>query len=368
MWTRWTMRHGFKVPVLVLGFLLVACQATPTRDQDATPDATSTAGGAAPSPGETEQQGELERLYEEAQAEGSFEFWGAEDTELMEEVFAAFRERYPGIEPSHTQLGPVEVTQQALAAAAAGQPPPADILNINLLQGGDVLVGEGILNEDPDWDSYGIPEEIQSAAGGLITQIGPYGLAYNTDLVNEADMPTTWEDLVDPQWEGQLSLDPRGPPWNILVVEWGEDQTLDYLDRLIQTVDPVIIRGSTAGLTNLIAGETSIRPAFLHEVRGFQEEGAPIDWVWVDPVPVEGSSWYLAEEAENPNAAKLFMIWFASEEAQDIQFELTHRRNVISADIPDGFETVQTETLDDIELARSVTTRLTEMLGPEDEG
>ena len=39
--------------------------------------------------------------------------------------------------------------------------------------------------------------------------------AYNTDLVSEEDAPRTWDDLLDPRWNGQIVMTDPGSSGSI---------------------------------------------------------------------------------------------------------------------------------------------------------
>ena len=38
------------------------------------------------------------------------------------------------------------------------------------------------------------------------SNISPYGIVYNTELVSEAEAPKTWQDLLDPKWKDQVAI------------------------------------------------------------------------------------------------------------------------------------------------------------------
>ncbi|WP_255343598.1 extracellular solute-binding protein [Geomicrobium sp. JCM 19039] len=66
------------------------------------------------------------------------------------------------------------------------------------------------------------------------------GFAYNPDLVSEDELPQTWEDLLDPRWEGELQMpNPAASGTATLLVlsqllEMGEEEGWAYFDELVQ--------------------------------------------------------------------------------------------------------------------------------------
>ena len=62
-------------------------------------------------------------------------------------------------------------------------------------------------------------------------------LMYNTDLIDEEDVPTTIEELANPEYEGQFAITRGGNGSMIghvsaLRNEWGDDRTLEWLNAI----------------------------------------------------------------------------------------------------------------------------------------
>lgn len=115
----------------------------------------------------------------------------------------------------------------------------------------------------------------------------------NMDVINERglDEPTCYEDLLDPQYQGLISMsNPKtsGTGYMFLlslVNEWGEDEALDYFDKLSENI--LAFESSGSGPVNkLITKEVAIGFGMIsHAVQQineganlkilFFEEGAP---------------------------------------------------------------------------------------------
>jgi iron(III) transport system substrate-binding protein len=341
-----------------------ACTGT-ASSPSATPAAASQpapaeSGSAAPEP----SAAAIDALYERAKAQGKFEFWGGEDAEHMQQFFELFATKYPGVTPTHVQIPPEEVAQKLLTEVAVGQSVTPDLFNCNLDLMADILA-KGLVNQDPGWTALQVDNELIDPVGGISSQIAAYGLAYNTNMFKAADMPTTWEGLIDPKFEGKLSLDPRGNPFNILAAGWGKDQTVDYVTRLLATTKPVIIRGATAGLTSIGAGETGLRPSIAAEFKQFSETGAPVGFVWLNDIPVKSTYWYVATGAKNPDAAMLFAYWFAtSPEANQLQEKLAFRSNALPDDVPADARKIPQKTVEDYALGADTIKTISPLLSP----
>ena len=63
-----------------------------------------------------------------------------------------------------------------------------------------------------------------------------YVVAYNSDLVSRADVPRSYEDLLDPKWTGRLGISASqdgGPAWlGAMLATRGDRDGWDYLTRL----------------------------------------------------------------------------------------------------------------------------------------
>ena len=71
-----------------------------------------------------------------------------------------------------------------------------------------------------------------------------------------------------------------------------------------------------------MAGEFPLVIAYAHTIHRYTSRGAPIDWVPLEPVPVQMNPIMLGAKAPHPNAAKLFIDFLLSEEGQKQLVEL----------------------------------------------
>ena len=144
-----------------------------------------------------------------------------------------------------------------------------------------------------------------------------YGIALNTNMVPEADEPTSWKDLTDPKWKGKILSDEMtvpsgGQSWFAVMLDaFGEEyhqamalNELQY-DRSIRDKAKRVARGE-------FAFSIPFNLAELSELEGLPvkgvipEEGAP--YTPISVAMIKGGS--------NPNAAKLFINYLLSPEGQ----------------------------------------------------
>ena len=142
-------------------------------------------------------------------------------------------------------------------------------------------------------------------------------IAYNSKLVPAEKRPQVWEDLLDPQWNGKIGMDPGDYQWYIgIVSQFGKDRGLKFMRSLAQ--QQIRWRSGHPLLLQLMAaGEFDLSVNYAHTVEREKEKGTPVDWVsTLDPIPVDLHPVGIAAKAHNPNSAKLLMDFILSREGQ----------------------------------------------------
>jgi iron(III) transport system substrate-binding protein len=255
-------------------------------------------------------EGDLAAVCEAGSNEGTLVYWN--NLENPDPIFAAFNEAYPDIQIESTQLRPDDSAQRVLTEASAGR------VTADLIYGGldvfDPVLDGGLINQEIDWNGFGVPEDTQSQGMVRIYRVAG-GLGYNTDSYSADEMPSTWEELIDAKWDGQVVVDPRGRPFDQLSLAegWGEEATIDYVNRLKETVNPIIIEGGTAGMEAVGSGQYAITTGGRSaETLEQQDAGAPIDIKYLDIVPTLDAYHAVLTDAAHPNAAACWVGWVAT--------------------------------------------------------
>ncbi|MDZ4735022.1 MAG: extracellular solute-binding protein [Rhodospirillaceae bacterium] len=145
-------------------------------------------------------------------------------------------------------------------------------------------------------------------------------VCYNREegAVRNIPPPTSWRDLADPIYRGQITMsDPNSSGTGMMMVAgilatFGEEEGWAFLDRLHENIAFYTHSGSKpcklAGAGEYTIG-LSNESAPIREIKG----GAPIDPV----VPEEGMFWEIAsvgmvKGTDNQDAAKRFLDWASS--------------------------------------------------------
>lgn len=150
-------------------------------------------------------------------------------------------------------------------------------------------------------------------------------MAYNTNLVKKADLPKTWDDLLDnPRWRGgKIGLSRLYSTW--LLALWGakgEKWGQEFTRRLFTELDPQQRKEGMSALTALtVAGEFHAAiPGPERRVKFYADKGAPVGYHCPVPVPMTLSQIVMLEKAKNKNGARIFINWLLSREGQLLQY------------------------------------------------
>jgi len=155
------------------------------------------------------------------------------------------------------------------------------------------------------------------------------GFAYNTDLVTEEEAPKTWEDLLDPKWEGKIQFpNPAASGTSTLMVmdqmmQQGEEQAWEYFEKLVNQANSIPDSGS-APTTAVSMGEAHIGIGFDFMAYEQKAKGESVDFIVPDKTPVLVNPATLIEGGPNSEGGKKFIDFLLSKEAQEIMADWYH--------------------------------------------
>ncbi len=152
-----------------------------------------------------------------------------------------------------------------------------------------------------------------------------YGILVNTKLVKPAEEPKSWLDLHHPRWKGRIiSDDMRALGGGSVFFFATTDKFGRGFHDKLAAQNLVFTRDQRASERRVAQGEFPIWiPQVYPNVP--QMKGLPVKLV----MPVEGATYVgydvaMLKNAPNPNAARLFMDYFLSEEAQLVYANTGH--------------------------------------------
>lgn len=150
--------------------------------------------------------------------------------------------------------------------------------------------------------------------------------AVNTDAVAAKDFPKTYEDLLDPKWKGKMGwttspsvAGPSGFVGNILLT-MGKEKGMDYLSKLATQKIANVPSNQRVVLDQAISGQYPlVLSIYNYHAAISAAEGAPIQWLKLEPSVMHIGLFGLIKGSPCPNAARLFVEFGLSEEGQQIQ-------------------------------------------------
>ena len=276
-------------------------------------------GGAKDARGEKWEQ-LLQKLYPAAKQEGEVIL----NTSRIEEVggkegVEKFQKRFPGIKVTRTTMSASHVPPRVIAETRAGR------VTIDAFRGGpeyaNVLAERDLLLVINPADITDRPVKTFFGNRYFKTTDHMSGFAYNTKLVSKQDLPKKYEDLLDPKWKGKLVITLRGGRIGHLGAFWGEEKLLTYA-KALAAQRPIWVTRNTESMAKLASGEGHVGNASYNGVQGLKRRGAPLEYLFISPVPVLIRGLSIPKAAPHPNAAKLFLGWLLSSEGNEALEEL----------------------------------------------
>jgi ABC-type Fe3+ transport system substrate-binding protein len=215
------------------------------------------------------------------------------------------------------------IVNQVATEASAGQKAHVDIV----LGAAPQITPVVKLNffEPVDWARY-LPDRITPnmiELDGRIIRIvtGLSGVTYNAQLAPMK--PTLLDDFLKPEWKGKIASTPYAAGLDVLLAQdvWGKDKTIAYVRALARQIAGVMRCGETE---RVATGEylALVMDCTGQDALLWQEKGAPV----AQMMPLDAAQqryYYFAvpNNAQHPNAAKLFTIFLLSEEGQRLAYD-----------------------------------------------
>ena len=252
---------------------------------------------------------------EAAKKEGKVFVYGTIVPQVMKLIEAGFEAKY-GVNIEYWRGDATKVVDRMLTEWRAGKP------------GFDMALGargplslakaDGVYAEFTPASAANFPAKFRDKDGQLTAwRITPVGILTNTELVKPADVPKSLDDLLDPKWQGKISMpDPSRHAstatflWNLQKIKG--DKWLDFV-RALAKQRPQLVESYSSVPSAIVRGEAALGISYIQYVP--QTKGpigfAPIDQVFADP-----SDAGISAKAVNPNAARFLIDYLCSPEGQ----------------------------------------------------
>jgi ABC-type Fe3+ transport system substrate-binding protein len=324
-------RHQSTAGRGLLGALLIALLLAACTPSAASPPAAAPAASvpAQPAPRTVAQVGALNGpdrqaiLEEGARKEGALLWYTALIVnQAVRPLVDGFNQKYPYVKVDHFRANDPELVQRVTNEYQARR---YEVDIVDGITGPALLKAAGYLEkyDSPSLAPY--PKEIRDPEGYWnATNLYFMTAGINTRILPRDEAPKTYEDLLNPRWKGQMgwttSAGSGGPTFvgNILQT-MGQERGMAYLEQLRgQGLRNLEVSGR-AVLDQVIAGEFPIGlMIFNHHAVISAAQGAPSEWIPLEPAPALQNSTALAQNAAHPYAAMLFLDYLYSEDGQRV--------------------------------------------------
>ncbi|MBI4322509.1 MAG: extracellular solute-binding protein [Chloroflexi bacterium] len=293
--------------------------AKPLATAPAAPPAAVAPTPAPKQPGADEQlKAELDKVYEAAKKEGELIIAGASfATSVGEDGLQVFMKRFPGIKATLLDMTGTAAASRILAEAQRGRTTidasKSLVSAVQPMSERDLLMDLGLLKALVG--NRRIVSEFNGRWAMLDNTVS--GLAYNSRLVAKADLPKSWEDLLDPKWKNRIGVDSRGLGFIHLYLAWGEAKARDYMQRLAEQ-KPVRSESGTVTKNKLLSGEIALGVQAFSSVLEEVQKGAPVGVAPLSPSQATSSGLFVPKGIAHPNGARLFVSWLLSPEGAQV--------------------------------------------------
>ena len=218
---------------------------------------------------------------------------------------------------------------------------PADLFYAQDPGGLGALANAGILADLPAEILQKVPARFAAADGQWVGISGRARVVtYNTDALNEADLPADLWGFIEPEWNGRIGWAPTNGSFQAMVTGmraiWGDAETRRWLAG-IQANNPVVYEGNTPIVAAVGAGEVEVglvNHYYLYRFLAQEGEGfAARNYFLADGGPgslllVSGAG--ILKSSANAANAHRFIEYLLSPEIQQYFAEQTYEYPVIA--------------------------------------
>lgn len=143
-----------------------------------------------------------------------------------------------------------------------GDSSPADVFFAQDAGSLGAVAAAGLFQEVDDDILERVDERFRSPDGLWVGTSGRARVAaYNTDLIDEADLPDSILDFTDPEWKGRIGFPPTNSSFQAFVAAMieleGEDATRDFLEGL-KANDPKLYEDNSSTVRGIAAEEVEV--------------------------------------------------------------------------------------------------------------
>jgi iron(III) transport system substrate-binding protein len=265
--------------------------------------------------------------YEAAKDEKQLLWYTSLNVEDAEKITAPFAKKYPGVEVTINRQSANSVLQKVLTERRAGK----DIADIVMVGAEylDLLQNRGYFQKYSSTEWKAEKGEFWTAA-----YLSVHSIAFNKNLISADGAPRRYQDLLQERWRGKVAVNLGNPTWIYSMLDFfGKKNGMNFLKKLAAS-NPRAFRGTTLLMQNVVAGDTEVGVALNYDgVMSFVHKKAPVAISMIqDPLYADVHGIAVLGNTPRPNAARLFVDFIVSKEAQAILADLD--KTAVRDDVP----------------------------------
>ena len=262
-----------------------------------------------------------EAITEAAKNEGTVTWYTSIPEAIANEAAEEFRKEH-GIEVEAVVLtSGLLATRFASEMSSGGS--PADVITVaDPLFFQDAVAKSWIIKlSESDIPALATwPKDAFREDSYALVNIQPIGISIHSEKIDKDKVAASWEILLDPAYKGQIYLvNPTNVPnWLSHMKLMRDTYGPEFLKKLADQ-KPKVVDSAVPGIQQLAAGSgVMVYPGLLSVTNPLSSKGAPVTTVF--PSPTTGVEQYAAvsNKAPHPNAARLFLNFLLTEQAQKI--------------------------------------------------
>lgn len=287
-----------------------------------------------------------------AKKEGKVVIYGSLETSTVNVIKKAFKEKYD-VDLEYWWSATTKVTDRITTEFRAGKQLFDVTLNERSLL--KIMKKEGIIGsyDSPAFKFF--PPEVVDREVGPSYRYVVVGILYNEAYIKADQAPKSYDDLLDPKWKGKFVM--ADPTINTTTIQWlaslhkimGKEKAEHYI-KALAAQRPVLVDSITPASQRILSGEIPLGFAFIKYIVIYGNQGAKLDYVKVDKMLGNGQYIGISSKPPHPNAARLFIDHFLSEESMKFLAELGEsvtRKGIYPA-LKDA-DKIKFESLDDLD-------------------
>jgi iron(III) transport system substrate-binding protein len=256
-----------------------------------------------------------DRLVELAAEEDGLNLYTSMNADMADAVTEAFSDEFD-IDVSLYRAGSETILQRILQEQDAGFA-GNDVVETNSSEL-MALQTEGVMEPCIAQELVDQVAEAGQFEDWTASRYNLFAPSWNTDIIT--DPPTSWEDLADPMYDGQMVLELGDYDWYMGLTDYWLEQgkSQDEIDQLwADIVDGAnVVKGHTTMAELMAAGQFGLATSnYSYIVEAREAAGAPVTTTpYVEPLIARPNGGSCMDTAQNPATAMLFMDWLLSED------------------------------------------------------